>query len=188
MFHNILKFGALALPVALAATNPSSACPGKQQELLSSASEWPKPTGGVSSWMSSYHTSHRSAFSDCEDFTNGMPSSLSSPYQDWVTSVSEWSASFESMVSVASSTCLALVAPVVVAIPRCPNDAAAIATSKSSGSSATSASAGSIAPSVSSPSSASSSSGTTSLNRDSHLLVWAAIACSTVVGLLMIAL
>ena len=52
------------------------------------------PPGGLGSWVSSYSSANSGVFSNCQDFTGGMPESLTSPYAAWVTSMSDWSDSF----------------------------------------------------------------------------------------------
>jgi hypothetical protein len=80
------------------------------------------------SYISSASSAHHGVFSGCDDLTSNMPSSISSSYQDWVTSVSDWSVSLQSTIDAGQSTCLALVVPIVIATPLCAGDSPAAET------------------------------------------------------------
>ena len=185
MLSTILKLSVVALTIVTALESP---CPGKQAALQSSAEEWPTPTGDVSSYISSFSSANNGVFSNCEDFTSGMPSSLSSPYQAWVTSVSDWSTNFESTRAAAASTCLALVAVVVIPIPQCPDDGAAVAVATGdSGSSATEQSASSSATGDAAQST-DGSSGAASISAAWSFSLSAMMACAGAIGALAVAL
>lgn len=183
MFSNLLKLGALTLTMVSAQTSP---CPDQQSSLLSSAQQFPTPSGDLGSYFSSFSSAHNGVFSGCQDFTSPMPSSLTSPYQAWVTSVSDWSTSLESTISAAQSTCQALVVPIVIALPRCPSEMAVTGSATATGSS--SASATSSTASSSASSSSNSSSGASLLTPCDSYLLLAALAGMSVAGAIMIGL
>lgn len=178
--HNLAVTSVLVL-VSMS-TAQTTVCTAKQSSYLSSASDWPKPTGDLSSFIDSYSSAHNGMFSGCSEFTNDLPSSLSTPYQEWVTSVDQWSSSFESMVSSAGSTCQALVAPVVIALPQCPDSSFAAVTTGNSGSNPTAASAGSSASVQASSTAASESSSTISLSLGFNPLVFGVMVCASIAG------
>lgn len=169
MLDTSLKVTLLALTTASAMQTP---CPSQQSALQSSASQWPTPSGDLGIYISSYSSAHNGVFSNCQGLTSGMPTSLSSTYQDWVTSVNDWSTSFESTVSAAASTCIALVANVVIPLPRCAGDAVATGSATSSMASSTS----------------SGSAGMTPLTQSHDAFVLAVLACTGAVGVLAVAL
>lgn len=103
--------------LTLATSQALSPCPTQHSSLQSRASAWPKPTGDLSSYISSYSSAHNGVFSSCGDFIGSMPPSLTSGYSSWATEVSTWSTSLESTVSAAQETCLALVVVVVITDP-----------------------------------------------------------------------
>lgn len=179
----ILQASTLLLSIVSAAP---SACPSLQQAIVSSASDWPKPTGDLSSYISSFSSAHNGMFTNCEVFTSGMPSSLSGPYQSWVTSVSEWSTSFVASVSAEASTCNALNANVVIATPLCPNGNVAGANSSPTSAASTSGSASSS--STATASSASGSSGASLLVHSHDTLLWVILAGMGTVGVFAVAL
>lgn len=133
MLRQIIFLPAVWLSTSSALLSP---CPSQQASLASSAEQYPKPTGGLSSYISSYSSANNGVFSNCDDFTGDMPATLSGPYQNWVTEVSSWSASLESTISAAHSTCLALVVNIVVATPLCKAVADGATTPSATGSSA----------------------------------------------------